>query len=142
VKRKVKKVRNYSIDDLDQTVSLIQAMESLTEEAIAERLGYSKGYISQTRSRKTVPEKFMKALQREWPTYPVTEKDMKDLGRQLLSGKSSKTDEILVLKASVKVLMRELAKLQAKVGGIPFEQALEELGQDTSAVIKDILEGD
>lgn len=58
--------RRYSIDWLNTAISEIKRQQHLTEEGISARLGYNEGYISQTRSRGFVPDKFAKALEREF----------------------------------------------------------------------------
>lgn len=52
----------YSIEDMDALINSIKSKESLTEEQIAEKLGYNSGYISQVRSRGEVSVKFINTL--------------------------------------------------------------------------------
>lgn len=54
--------KQFSIDDMDSLINAIKSKESLTEEQIAERLGYNLGYISQVRSRGEVSVKFINTL--------------------------------------------------------------------------------
>lgn len=60
------KTRKYSIEDLDGLITSIKAAENMNEDDITDRLEYNRGYISQIRSRGDVPEKFIKALKREF----------------------------------------------------------------------------
>jgi hypothetical protein len=61
-----KKGRRYSIKDLDTLITSIKAHYNLTEEDIVKRVNYNEGYISQSRSRGMVSEKFVEALKREF----------------------------------------------------------------------------
>lgn len=55
-------VRKYSIKDLDSSIESIKKESGLTEEQIASKLGYNSGYISQTRTRGIVTDKFIERL--------------------------------------------------------------------------------
>jgi transcriptional regulator with XRE-family HTH domain len=50
-----------------------------------------------------------------------------------------KTEQDVVQAASIKVLYNELAKLKAKMYNMPVKDCLEELKQNTSLIIEDIL---
>lgn len=60
-------VRKYSINQLNTLIESIKTDTGLTEEEIAGRVGYNEGYISQTRTRGEVSNKFMESLKREFP---------------------------------------------------------------------------
>lgn len=66
VKGESKNTRQYSIEYLNALILAIKAKENLTDEEIATRIGYNEGYISQSRSRKEVTNKFVDSLKREF----------------------------------------------------------------------------
>lgn len=63
------KNENYSIEQFNDLIESIKKRTGLNEEAIAARINYNKGYISQARSRGEVSQKFIQALQ---TTFAIT----------------------------------------------------------------------
>lgn len=67
MKQKPKKVKYYSIEELDSLINRIRAgilnEKEATDEAISKKAGYGEGYIAQTRSRGKASQKLMNILQ-------------------------------------------------------------------------------
>jgi hypothetical protein len=59
-------IEEHSINDFNSLIELIKTQTGLNEEAVAKRMGYNEGYISQTRSRGKVSNKLINSLKREF----------------------------------------------------------------------------
>jgi beta-lactam-binding protein with PASTA domain len=64
MKQKAKKVRDYSIEELDALINRIKqsGINGVTDESISKKAGYNEGYIAQTRSRGKVSAKLMEKI--------------------------------------------------------------------------------
>lgn len=60
---KTQNVEENSIDHMECLIKSIKSVKTMTDEQIADDLGYNEKFISQTRSRKDVSPKFIKRLQ-------------------------------------------------------------------------------
>lgn len=129
MKQKRGNVRKYSIDDMNDLVSSILKGTNDTEEDLASRLGYNKGYITQCRSRGEVADKFILNLQKE-------------LKEKTANSKPELTvNDIVMLRAAVSGISGQVARLTAKIQGRPFEDCLDELEQNIQIILKGMLRG-
>ncbi len=118
---------------LKEIVKIIQAKRGWTQEEVAKSIKYSAVQMSRlinSPAKHEVEEILIKKFPELLQNVPPE--------RIVIHGEEMTEKDHLMNKAVVKVLYQEVAKLNSKVFGRPFQECLDELEQNTILVLRDL----
>jgi hypothetical protein len=119
-----------SIEEFNSLIKYIETAHKINEAEIARRLSYNSGYISQIRSRKQIPDKFIRSLKLmflpesgpppnkeptvlEEPTVDYQKQDPSTHDSYLLSIIKTQAETILSQQTTIQTLISQPAKKSA-----------------------------
>lgn len=120
-------------NELSKLIDVIQFKKKLTLEEIADAIGYSRPYLNNAKLSGGKSKKLIGVLKAKYPEVLIDSKIAIDYDKE------SMAKDLIQLKAIVKMLRSRHAKLEAKVLGRSLEEVLEELDNDTTINIKDLV---
>lgn len=115
--------------DIDLLIKRIKSVTNLTQAGIAERIKYSREYLSQ--SKKTNPEGLYALLEEHFNS---------ELKGVIKPGK--KGDPANMKWAMLKMIYQRLAKIEADRLGLPIEQVMKEMDDETMIAWHDLEKGE
>lgn len=127
-------------EELRKLIKQIKNSTGLTQEQISVEAGYEEKTLTQALSRQKGHEAVIKQLNLVFGERLKNTTIIKEPTYKMLLDPKEQATDIVELKAFTKTLLHGLAKLQAKVYGVPVDECLNELVQDTRLNVRDLME--